>query len=180
MKRLAPLLLVLCLLLSGCGKNAAAERFASFSQALRERDDLCFSAEVRAEYPDRSVHFLLRCEDDPPGFRVTAEAPEEIRGVTVHLNGASSSLGYDSVVLDTGPLDRYGLSPVSAMAKLAEALRGGHLESAWEEDGLTVWELVPDDEASVLVWLNEDLIPLRAELISEGRVSVFCEFREWK
>ena len=179
-KRLAPLLLTLCLLLSGCGRNAAADRFASFSQELRARSDLCFSAEVRAEYSDRSAHFLLRYEDDPPGCRVTALSPEEIRGVTVRLNGAQSALGYDSVVLDTGPLDRYGLSPVSAMAKIAEALREGHLESAWEEGGLTVWELVPDDEAAVLIWLDEDLLPQRAELVSEGRVTVFCEFREWK
>ena len=111
---------------------------------------------------------------------MTVLEPAEIRGVTVHLDGAGSSLGYDSVVLDTGALDRYGLSPASALAKLVSALRTGHLESAWEEDGLTVWDLVPDDTLTVRVWLNEELIPVRAELISEGRTSVYCEFRDWK
>lgn len=180
MRKLRPLLLTLCLLLAGCGKNAAAERFAPFSEALCARSDLCFSAEVRAEYPDRSARFLLSYADDAPGCRVTVLEPAEIRGVTVHLDGASASLGYDSVVLDTGALDRYGLSPASALAKLVSALRTGHLASAWEEDGLTVWELVPDDTLTVQIWLTEDMIPVRAELISEGRAAVYCEFRDWK
>ena len=180
MKRLAWALLALCLLLSGCGRSAAEERYEPFSQALRERHDLCLSAEIRAEYPDRSVQFLLRYEDDPPGCRVTAEEPAEIRGVTAHLNGAQSALGYDSVTLDTGPLDRFGLSPVTALPRLVEALREGHLDSAWEEDGMTVWSLVPDDGLTVQIWLDDGMIPRRAELISQGRVAVFCEIREWK
>ena len=180
MKRFCPLLLVLCLLLSGCGKNAAAERYAPFSEALAARGDLSFAAELRAEYPDRTVSFTLAYEDDEPGCRVTVLAPESIRGVCAHLNGSESALGYDSVVLDTGALDRYGLSPCSALPRLAEALRDGHLESAWEEDGQTVWELTSDDTLRVQVRLNEELIPVHAELISDGRVRVFCDIIEWK
>lgn len=180
MKRLCPLLLLLCLLLSGCGRNAAAERFAPFSAALAARRDLRFDAEVRAEYDDRTARYTLRYEDEPVGCKVTVLSPEEIRGLTVHFDGAESSLGYDAVVLDTGPLDRYGLSPASALPALARALREGHLESAWTEEDMTVWELVPDDHLSVLVWLDEDLTPLRAELVSEGRVAVFCEFTDWE
>lgn len=182
MKRLRPLLLLclLCLLLAGCGKNPAADRYAPFSEALGARGDLRFTAAVRAEYPDRTARFTLCYADESEGYSVTVSEPEEIRGVTVHLNGASSSLGYDSVVLDTGALDRYGLSPTTALTRLVEALRTGHLESAWEEDGLTVWQLVPDDALTVQVWLSGEGIPVRAELISEGRVAVFCEILDWK
>ena len=180
MKRLCPLLLLLCLLLAGCGKNAAVERFEPFSEALRARSDLRFTAAVRAEYPDRTTRFTLVYADEEPGCSLTVAEPEEIRGVTVHLNGAESALGYDSIVLDTGPLDRYGLSPVTAVEKLVEALREGHLESAWEEDGCTVWELIADDALTVRVRMNPDLIPEHAELISDGRVTVFCELFDWK
>ena len=180
MKRLGALLLVLCLLLAGCGKNVAAGRYEAFSEALRARNDLSFTAEVRAEYPERSARFTLAYADEDPGCSLTVTEPEAIRGVTVHLNGAESALGYDSVILDTGPLDRCGLSPVTAVEKLAGALREGHLESAWEEDGCTVWELIADDGLTVRVFLNENLIPVRAELISEGRVTVFCDILDWK
>lgn len=180
MKRLSPLLLALCLLLCGCGRNAAAERFSPFSEALAARGDLRFTAEVRAEYPDRTARFTLSYADEAPGCCVSVTEPEEIRGVSVHLNGASSALGYDGVVLDTGALDRYGLSPAAAPAKLVEALREGHLEAAWEEGGMTVWELTPDDALTVRVRLNEDVIPVYAELVSEGRVCVFCDILDWK
>ncbi len=180
MKRLVLLLLLLpCLLLGGCGQNDAAARFAPFSEALAARSDLCFTAALRAEYPDRSAAFTLRYEDSAPGSVVTVLQPEEIRGVSVHLDGAESALGYDAITLDTGALDRYGLSPACAPARLVQALREGHLESAWEEDGLTVWELIVDDGQSVCVWLSEALVPQRAELISDGRVTVFCEILDW-
>lgn len=180
MKRLCPLLLTLCLLLGGCGRNLAADRYETFSEELRAKDAIRMTAEVRADYPDRSVSFTLRCEQNGEGSSVSVLAPEEIRGVTVHLDGAASALGYDSIVIDTGPLDRYGLSPVGALPRLIDALREGHLESAWEEDGQTVWQLVPDDELTVQVWLDGDLTPVYAELISEGRVVVCCDISEWK
>ena len=180
MKRLVLLLLLVpCLLLGGCGHNDAAGRFAPFSEELAARSDLCFTAALRAEYPDRSAAFTLRYEDCGPGAVVTVLEPEEIRGVSVHVNGAESSLGYDAIVLDTGALDRYGLSPASAPVRLVQALREGHLESAWEEEGLTVWEIILDDGQSVCVWLSEALVPVRAELISDGRVTVFCEIGDW-
>ena len=168
------------LLLSGCGKNAAADRFAPFSEALCGRADLSFTADVRAEYSDRSALFMLEYADEGEGCRVMVLAPEGIRGVTAHLNGAEAALGYDSILLDAGSLDRYGLSPTTALPRLVEALRQGHLETAWAEDGLTVWELRPDDTLSIQVWLDENLTPKRAELISEGRVAVYCEITNWK
>jgi hypothetical protein len=59
------------------------------------------------------------------------------------------------------------------------ALRGGHLESAWAEGEETVWELAADDELTVEVWLDGELTPRRAELISEGRVAVSVEIEDW-
>ena len=68
---------------------------------------------------------------------------------------------------------------LSALPALTLALREGHLESAWTEGELTVWELVADDHLTVQVWLDDELRPQRAELISEGRVSVFLELSDW-
>ena len=99
--------------------------------------------------------------------------------MSLHLGADGAQLRYEEIRLDTGPLDRYGLSPVSALPALTRALREGHLESSWTEGGLTVWELVADDALTVQVWLDEALVPQRAELLSEGRVSVYLDISDW-
>lgn len=178
MKRLCLLLLCLALLLTGCG-GRGKERREGFAEELRARRDLRFTAALRAEYPDRTVSCRLSYEEDAEGCTVRVLEPEEIRGVGVRLGPDGAQLRFEEISLDAGPLDRYGLSPVSALPALTQALREGHLERSWTEGGLQVWELAANDELTVRVWLDETLVPQRAELISEGRVSVCCELEDW-
>lgn len=181
MKRLCPFLLALCLLLGGCGASKAGEEYQSFAGDLSARSDLAFTAELRAEYEDKTLSYTLSYREDAEGCTVTVLAPETIKGVKAHLRAGGSQLEYDTVVLDTGALDRYGLSPLSALPTLVDTLRCGHLDSAWEEDGQTVWQLIADDNLSVQVWLEgESLTPVHAELISDGRVTVFCDISDWR
>ena len=181
MKRIFLFLLAVCCLLTlpGCGRNRAAERREAFAAALREQRDLGFTADLRAEYADRTAALKLRYEEDGEGCTLRVLEPESIAGVAVHLDEAGAQLSLEELKLDVGPLDRWGLSPVSALPALTKALREGHLESAWTEDGLTVWELAADDRLTVQVWLDGDLIPQRAELRSDGRVGVYVEISEW-
>ena len=179
MKKLC--LLVLCLaLLTGCGSSREAERRQQFAEELSARRDLSFTADVRAEYPDKTVSYRLSYVEDDEGCMIRVLEPETIGGVSVHLGPDGAQLRFEEVSLDTGPLDRYGLSPLSALPALTRALREGHLESAWAEGDLTVWELIAGDHLTVQVWLDEALTPQRAELISDGRVSVFLEISDWE
>ena len=179
MKKLC--LLVLCLaLLTGCGSGRETERRRQLAEALSARRDLGFTADLRAEYPDRTVSFRLGYEEDEGGCTVRVLEPEEIGGVSVHLGPDGAQLRFEELRLDTGPLDRYGLSPLSALPALTRALREGRLESAWTEGEQTVWELAADDHLTVQVWLDDELRPQRAELISDGRVSVFLEISAWR
>lgn len=179
MKKLCLCVLCLALLLGGCGGGRAGEGRQQFAEALSARRDLRFTAALRAEYPDRTVRFRLAYAEDAGGCSIRVLEPEEIAGVSLHLGADGAQLRFEEISLDTGPLDRYGLSPVSALPALTRALREGHLESAWSEGDLTVWELVADDALTVQVWLDGDLVPQRAELISEGRVGVFLEIEDW-
>ena len=179
MKKLC--LLILCLaLLTGCGSGREAERRQQLAEELSARRDLSFTADVRAEYPDKTISYRLSYEEDDEGCTIRVLEPEEIGGVSVHLGPDGAQLRFEEVSLDTGPLDRYGLSPLSALPALTRALREGHLESAWTEGDLTVWELIAGDHLTVQVWLDEALVPQRAELISDGRVSVFLDLSDWK
>ena len=64
---------------------------------------------------------------------------------------------------------------------LLHALRVGHAESFWEEEGRTVVQLAPDDRLLCTVWFDpEPLRPARAELVTDGRVRVVAELEDWQ
>lgn len=181
MKRLClPLLLVFCLLLSGCGAGASKKQYEQFSQELSSQNSLSFTAQLRAEYEEKTVDFTLCYEADENGQTVTVLAPELIAGVKAHITAGNTALEYDGVRLDTGALDRYGLTPMSALPVLVDAMTNGHLDSRWQEEGKSVFQLIANDHLSATVWFEaESMTPVRAELVSDGRVTVCCELSDW-
>ena len=179
-KSLLPLLLCVCLLLSGCGGRAEETRFARFSEFLSARDTLSFTAELRAEYEDKTLRFTLAYQKDAEGQTVQVLKPERIAGIRARLGAGSGTLEYEGLILDTGPLDPYGLTPMNALPKLVEALCTGHLDSHWSEEGHPVFRLILDDQLSVSVWFEpESMTPLYAELQSGDKVCVFCGISDW-
>ena len=182
MKRiLIPLLLCLLLPLTACGKDSGESAFKAFAEHLNGIDTLSFTAKVRAEYEHKTARFTLQYEENSEGGRVTVLAPELIRGVSARVSPGGTALEYDSIVLDTGSLDSFGLSPLSSMPVLLRAMRIGHVDSVWEEDGKLAVSLAPDDELRCTVWLEKGAMrPLRAELITDGRVTVCLEITDWQ
>ena len=178
-KVLLSVLLCCCLLLSACGDRAAQSRFEAFAESLAAKESLAFTADLRCEYPEQSRRFTLRYEKDAACERITVLAPQLIEGVSVSVDGDGAALCYDGIVLDTPPLDPYGLTPMNALPKLVSALTNALPDTHWEEDGCAVYRLVPDDHLTVTVWFAEGMKPLRAELMSDGNVSVFCELSDW-
>lgn len=180
MKRLClPFVLALCLLLSGCG-SGVKKQYEQFSTALVQRDSLSFTARLRAEYEDKTAEFTLKYARDESGQTVTVTEPEIIAGISARIAGDGTALVYDGMILDTGELDAYGLTPMSALPVLVSAMESGHLESFRKEDGLLVLELVPEEHLAVTVWFDEEMRPLKAELVSEGQLRVACAIENWK
>ena len=180
MKRLClPFVLALCLLLSGCG-SGVKKQYEQFSSALVQRDSLSFTARLRAEYEDKTAEFTLKYARDESGQTVTVAEPEIIAGISARIAGDGTALEYDGMILDTGELDAYGLTPMSALPVLVSAMESGHLESFRKEDGLLVLELVPEEHLAVTVWFDEEMRPLKAELVSEGQLRVACAIENWK
>ena len=179
MKKLC-LLFAFCLVLTGCERRDIKAEFEAFSARLEGTESLSFTANIRAEYEDKTARFTLGYEENSEGGTVTVLAPELIAGVKAHVSPGGTSLQYDTVVLDTGSLDSFGLSPLSSLPVLVQAMRDAHLDTYWEEDGMTVLQLEPEDELKCRVWFEpEGMTPLRAELISAGRVTVYIELSQW-
>ena len=177
-KALLALPLLLCLLLTACG-NPVLDRFESFSADLREREDLSFTARLTALYPDRTAEFSLRYALGEGVQRVTVLAPDTISGISARIEPGKTALEYDGVILDTGDLDAYGLTPMSALPLLTEALRQGHGSAFWSEDGYDAVEVLIDDHTKATVWFVEGFVPCRAEIQSDETVTVQCEITNW-
>lgn len=178
-KTLVLLPLLLCLLLTGCG-SAALDRFEAFSQTLSEQETLSFTAELEAFYPDRLAQFSLRYALEDGVQRVTVLAPQRISGISARVEPGKTALEYDGLILEVGDLDDFGLSPMSALPLLVDALRQGHADAFWTEDGLDGVELLLDDHTRAQVWFSADGVPCRAELQCDGVVTVRCEIINWR
>lgn len=180
MKKLfLPLLLILLLPLGGCANKNEA-RWRAFSEELRERGALCVTAELRAEYEDRSCSFTLRCaEDGEGGCTVEVLEPELIRGVKARMSADGTKLVYDSICVDTGDDGGTGLSPMGALPLLLRTLRGGALDAAWREEGCLAVRLIPDDGLAVTLLFDEDMKPSYAEIESEGKTVLFIGIRDF-
>lgn len=175
------LFLIPCLLLTACGSKAEEKLFREFSENLSGRNDLSFIGNLRAEYDDRSVEFQLHYVEKEDCAVVSVLAPELISELSVEIHEGASILEYNSLVIDTGALDERGLSPLTALPAIASALRTGYLDAVREEDGELVFTLIPDDGLKAEVWFEPvNMTPVHAELISDGKVTVYCDIESWR
>ena len=173
--------LCLCLLMIGCGGREFAKAREDLAARLETAACLSFTANVRAEYEHKTARFTLSYYEDAEGGKVTVLAPQLIAGVSARIEPGSTSLEYDGVCLGTGELDDFGLSPMSALPMLVQALKDGDMNAGWTESGCTVLELQSTDELVCTVWFtSEDMTPRQAELRSDGRVKVFAEISDWQ
>lgn len=182
MKRfvLPVLLALICLFLMGCGSAGARQSYDELSHRIRVGQQLSFTAAVRAEYSDRSYDFTLDYRRGADSATVTVVQPKLIAGISARVENGDTALEYEGIRLDVGELDDYGLTPMSALPVLVDALQNGHFDSWWEEDGKTVLLLTEDDHLSATVWLESSgMTPMRAELVSDGTVVVFCDIYDW-
>ena len=174
------MLLLLSLVLTGCGVKKEEQQLNSFSDSLNARDDLGFVGKLRCEYEDRAVEFTLQYRQTESGCKITVLQPAELEGLAVSLDENGSVLEYEELFINTGELDRFGLSPLNALPMLVNTLKSAFMDSVRFEGGLTVYSLIPADDVQVDVSFDGDMKPVYAELISDGKVRVFCHIESWR
>lgn len=177
-KYLIPLVLSLTLL-CGCSRGAE-ESFARFIGTVAAAEDLSFTAEVRAEYDDRTLSFKLGYEQDAEGAVIEVVEPELIAGIKARVKSDAVTLEYDGALLDLGSLTGDGISPLSSLPLLIETLHGSHIEMTWEENGLLAARLIPRDGIAVTLYITDELIPVSAEISSGEKTVVFINISDWE
>lgn len=194
MRRTLSCVLMMTLLLSGCGAGSgqeSAERAASRARA----EYLGLSAwsaqvEVTADYGQRVYEFTMDARWEREGETVlTITAPELIAGITARVSGEEALLEYDGASLSTGALTGEGLTPMEGIPFLMETLLQGYVaRCAFEGEGdsrrLRLECCDPDagpgEGAGCTLWLSPDSLDLvRAEISWDGAAvltAVFTNF----
>ena len=172
MKRLAALLLV-CVLLVGCIPEPDG-----MGVALSLRESLlsgacAFDATVTADYGDYLHTFVIRCLGDETGtVEFSVLVPETISGITGSMDGKTGKLTFDDQVLAFSPLAEGELAPVTAPWVFLSSLRGGYIVSCAETGQgmlLTVDDSYAENALRLDIFLNEQNLPVSAEVIWRGR-----------
>ena len=166
-------IVILLLFLCGCSMKQT-----EMDSALKLRSKLqgsrCeFDADITADYGDKTYQFSLNCEADAAGnVKFTVLTPESISGITGKIEKGSGSLTFDDIAL-AFPIIADGLaSPVSGPWVMLKALRSGYIRSCGEDGDLlrlTVNDSYDEKTQTVDVWLNEESIPVRADIYGENR-----------
>ncbi len=179
MKRNIVLPLVLAILLCGCGSGEESA-FLQFREELANAESISFTADVQAEYEDKTADFTLAFSMENGEYAVEILEPEIVKGISAHVKSGETCLEYDGAILDIGKLTDRGLCPMSALPYLADAMKDAHVDMAWTENGLLAVRLVPSDDMSVTLWINEENEPVNAEITYNEKTVVFVKLHDWE
>lgn len=191
MRKLLCCVLMMTLLLTACGggrEGSEAEELALQARGAYLAMTACSgTAQVTADYGQRVYRYTMSFSSDQEGTVLTLLEPETVAGITARLSGEEGSLlEYDGAVLETGPLNEDGLTPVSAVPALLDAIRTGYLDICdLEERGeqrllrLTIRDpqAQPGTGVETDLWFDAASLSLcRGEISQDGFCVIQCEF----
>lgn len=183
MKRLLAIPFVLVMFTGCLGENKELDRAMELRAEL-----LChncsFHTEITADYGEEVYSFGMYCEGDSKGnlgFEVTS--PETISGIRGRVSGDVGALTFSDAVLEFPLLADDQVTPVSAPYLLLKTLQGGYVRSVGEEDNLlrmTIDDSYEEDALQLDIWLDESNLPVRAEILYDGRRILTMVVRDFR
>lgn len=170
--------------LSGCAKdNKELERGMALRSSVLKAEACSFRADITADYGDKIQQFSMDCQADRDGTLVfCVSAPETIAGITGRIDEEGGALTFDDVALHFYLLADETLSPVSAPWVLMKTLRSGYLTTAGmdgERLQLTIHDSYEEDALQVDIWLNEEDLPVAADILHEGRRILSLDIKDF-
>ncbi len=178
-------LLLLCLMLVGCGgKNQELERVMAFRAQLLAGMGCSFEAVITADYQDSIYTFGVSCRaDENGGLTFTVTQPDTISGISGRLDAQGGKLTFDNEVLSFEMLADGQVTPVSAPWLLIKTLRGGYVTSCGMEGELlraSIDDSYEDDALRLDVWFDSEDKPLQADILYADRRILSMEVKAFE
>lgn len=173
------------LLLCGCTTNADQTKdVLSLRQTLLSGNGCYFLADISADFQDEIYTFTLECTADQQGdLSFCVVAPERISGITGKIDQKDGFLSFDDQVLVFDTLNEEQLSPVSAPYIFLKTLRSGYISGCGMDGDLAFWRMddsYRDEAYQVEIWANNQNVPVRAEILWQGRRILSLSVKEFR
>ena len=102
--------------LTGCSGQSKVENTAREIQAeYLSATKLNMMILITADYGSRVYDYKIKYSGDANIGKIEIMEPESIAGLTAEVSVSGTSIEYDGVRLETGSLDKSGLSPLDAL-----------------------------------------------------------------
>lgn len=189
-------MIALLLLLSACGGGADGASEAD-QLALDIRGEYLnmagctASVDMVADYGARVYAYSADVRYEKEGETVlTLTAPENVAGVSAHMEKGQTALEFDGVRVETGPLTDDGMSPVDAVPALIRTVQEGFMaECVLEEaDGVRLLHIAsrdpekePGSGVETQLWFDAATHALtRGEIAQDGYTVMQCVFSSFQ
>ena len=180
-------LMTLLLPLTGCFGGGEGQKALDTALTIRGEylalTDFSTQAQLRADYGQRVYEYTLDVAADETEMVLTIAAPELVAGTTARIRAGETFLEYDGVCVETGPLNEDGLTPISAVPALLDAVRSAYINACcFEDSGLLRCDcgspdLPPGTGTEYVLWFHPDTHELvRGEISTEGFRCIECTF----
>lgn len=187
-------MITLCLLPAGCSGTGDGDKADELALGIRTQyiamNACAGQVALTADYGERVYEYVLSFSyEKENGLTLTVVEPDNLAGITAKVEDGSTTLQYDGVVLETGPLSGTGLSPIDALPALLTYAKEGYIaecgmETLGEVSCLRICcrdpNAKPGEGEEGALWFDagtHDLV--RGEISSDGFVVVRCEFQEF-
>lgn len=185
-----PMIFLLTGCFAGVGAGDRAQELAlQIRGELLQQGDYTAKVNITADYGQRVYQYALDVAAQGEETVLTITQPENIAGITARVKQEQSQLVYDDIVLETGPMDESGLTPVAALPALLDAAKSGYiaacaLETDEEQSLLRIDCTDPEQPAGqgveTSLWFDIDThAPVRGEISIDGFRAILCEFAQF-
>lgn len=192
-RRLCTLMMTLTLVLSACGYtsgNEAEKLLQRVRGSYLEMSGCVGHGEIVADYGQRVYSFGVDFSWEQKGETLLhLTYPDNVIGTTIHIKNGETALEFDGVIVETGPLNEMGLTPIDVIPALLNNIREGYIADCAIEEWEGIRELhticrdpekVPGEGAEVQLWFDSETLGLRrGEISSDGVTVVQCEISEF-
>ena len=160
--------------MSGCDHGESEmNRMLHLRKTLLSMECCNFETQICADFGEMTYTFLTECTAERNGtVHFVVKEPKSIQDIS----GTISSNGGKTTYLDTAlafPLLADGeVSPAAAPYLLIRSLMGGYLSGTVQEDKFlhaTIHDSYEEEALTLEIWLNEEDVPCKAEIVWQGR-----------